>query len=107
MLANRLCDAITSMETEQDFLAAIANGKHRRGAGSRLKKIVARREKAQFGRLCCYCCGLAVTVGGANIEHIKPQALGGTWAIGNLALSHPACNVKRGHEHTARALQAG
>ena len=95
------------METEQDFLKAIARGKHREGAGARLKKIIARREIAQFGRLCCYCCGRAVTIGGANIEHIKPQATGGTWEIGNLALSHPPCNVKRGHEHTARAPHAG
>ena len=95
------------METEHDFLSAIAKGRHRKGAASRLKKIIARRELEQFGRLCCYCCGHAVTTGNANIEHIKPQALGGTWAIENLALSHPPCNVKRGHEDTARATHAG
>lgn len=91
--------------TESDiaFLSAIAKGRHRRGAGSRLKKLITRREVGQFGRLHCYCCGLPLSQAEANIEHILPQALGGTWEFENLALSHVTCNAQRGSSNTQRA----
>ncbi len=90
------------MEAEQDFLTAIAKGKHRRGAGARLRKIIAKREHQQYGRLACFCCGRVITVNTSTIEHILPQSLGGTWGIDNLALSHSECNAKRNNTPTPR-----
>jgi 5-methylcytosine-specific restriction endonuclease McrA len=38
---------------------------------------------------------------GANIEHIFPRVLGGTDALENLALTHPACNGEKGRHWDA------
>lgn len=85
------------------FLKAAAAGKHRRGAGTRMRKLVAKQERAQFGVLACFCCGLPVTVAGSTLEHILAQATGGRTVLSNLALSHPKCNEQRGHSNSPRA----
>ena len=85
------------------FLKAVAKGKLRRGAGSRLRALIAEKELAEFGVLACFCCGLKVSKNTANIEHIHPVALGGRTVLENLALSHPKCNEQRGHSATPRA----
>jgi 5-methylcytosine-specific restriction endonuclease McrA len=93
-------------ESTEQFLAAISKGKHRKGAGGRLRKLVAERELEAFGGLYCYCCGSAVSRGSATIEHILPKSLGGRDVLDNMALSHETCNKARGNNYTPRAAIA-
>jgi len=83
------------MDKTQQFLKAVAQGKHRKNSGSRLRKLVAEQELAQQGRISCWCCGQPVTANTSTLEHIVPQSLGGKTVMSNLALSHAACNVAR------------
>ena len=85
------------------FLSAMAKGKHRKGAGNRLRKIIADRELALYGAVACFCCGKPLAAKSATIEHIHPQSLGGKNIVENLALSHAICNEKRGSSGTPRA----
>lgn len=93
-------------ETLEQFLAAIAKGKHRKGAGVRLRKLIAKQEREAFGGLYCYCCGHPVSLSESTIEHIQPKSLGGADVLGNFALSHEACNKDRGNNYTLRAAIA-
>lgn len=88
------------------FLNAVANGKHRKGAASRLRSIVAKRERELYGVLACFCCGGAISVSGSTLEHITPQSKGGRTVLENLALSHPLCNERRGDSGSPRAAIA-
>jgi 5-methylcytosine-specific restriction endonuclease McrA len=47
---------------------------------------------------CCWC-GLPVNLGGASIEHIIPQSMGGKNTLSNLAVSHVKCNKDRGSNY--------
>jgi 5-methylcytosine-specific restriction endonuclease McrA len=91
------------MHKESAFLVAMAKGKHRKGAGTRLRKIIADRELVLYGAVACFCCGKPLAAKSATIEHIHPQSLGGKNTIENLALSHAICNEKRGSSGTPRA----
>ena len=93
-------------ETAAQFLAAVAKGKHRKGLGNRLRKLIAEREREAFGGLYCYCCGMAVSLTSSTVEHILPRSLGGKDVMENFALSHEACNKERGNNYTARAAIA-
>ncbi len=47
---------------------------------------------------------------GVNVEHIRPRGAGGGSDIGNLALTHPACNAEKGRhwdQRRARRRAAG
>lgn len=91
-------------ETISQFLNAVSLGKHRRGAGPRLKKIIAARELDLYGVVACYCCGSVISVNTATIEHIVQVSKGGRTVIDNLALSHKKCNEARGNMPTHRKL---
>jgi 5-methylcytosine-specific restriction endonuclease McrA len=84
------------------FLTAMAKGRHRKGSGNRLRKLIASKEISEFGVLACFCCGGPASIKKTNIEHIVPEALGGKLVLTNLALSHPACNTLRGSSGTPR-----
>lgn len=84
------------------FLQAMANGKHRRGSGERLRAIVYKNELAQFGAVRCYCCGGQLSKNESTLEHISPQSLGGKTELTNLALSHAACNEIRANSGSPR-----
>lgn len=86
------------------FLAAVGKGKHRRNASARLRSMVAKQERAQFGVLACFCCGAPMPLRGSTLEHILCQADGGKTVLPNLALSHPPCNTKRGHSNSPRVV---
>lgn len=48
----------------------------------------------------CWWCGEPFTVDdGATFEHIEPVSLGGTWAFGNLRLTHESCNKMRSNHY--------
>jgi 5-methylcytosine-specific restriction endonuclease McrA len=93
---------MTFNQKETAFLSAMAKGKHRKGAGNRLRKIIADRELALYGAVACFCCGKPLGVKSATIEHIYPQSLGGKTIVENLALSHAICNEARGSSGTPR-----
>lgn len=85
------------------FLTAMARGKHRKGAGPRLRKLVAEQEREQFGALACFCCARSVAVSSSTLEHIVAQSAGGKTVLANLALSHGPCNEQRGNSGSPRA----
>jgi 5-methylcytosine-specific restriction endonuclease McrA len=91
------------MLKETAFLVAMAKGKHRKGSGVRLRKIIAKKELDLYGCVSCFCCGKPLSLKTSTIEHIYPQSLGGKNTIENLALSHAICNEKRGSSGTPRA----
>lgn len=86
-----------------DFLTAMSKGKHRKGGVARLRSMVAKQEKEQFGGVYCYCCGFSVSANSGTLEHIKPVSLGGKTVLDNLALSHKLCNEIRGNSWTPRS----
>ena len=94
------------MGGEEKFLKAVAAGKHRKGSGARLKKIVACRERETYGGIFCFCCGHPVSVASSTLEHITPVSLGGRTVLDNLALSHSNCNEQRGNSGLQRAAIA-
>ena len=96
-------DQASQPETDEEFLRAMARGKHRKNAGPRLRRLIAAGEMKTYGALHCYCCGLPVSLRKSTAEHIKPQALGGLTVLENLALSHEPCNKARGCIPTPRA----
>lgn len=89
--------------TQTAFLSAVAKGKHRKGAASRLRSLVAKQERELYGALACFCCGEAISVSGSTLEHITPQSKGGRTVLENLALSHSLCNERRGDSGSPRA----
>lgn len=95
---------IAAQHTPNAFLTAVAKGKHRKGAASRLRSIVAKRERELYGGIACFCCGEPVSVSGSTLEHITPQSKGGRTVLENLALSHSLCNERRGNSGTPRAI---
>ena len=44
---------------------------------------------------------------GANVEHIVPQTAGGSSALPNLGLTHPACNSEKGRRWDNRRARHG
>lgn len=51
---------------------------------------------AERDGLVCGFCGGALTLAGADVDHIVPRALGGTNDFDNLRLAHPYCNRSMG-----------
>jgi hypothetical protein len=94
----------THTPADVEFLAAVGKGRHRRGASARLRAMVAKQERAQFGVLACFCCGVPITLRGSTLEHIRCQADGGKTVLPNLALSHPLCNTRRGSSNSPRVV---
>ncbi len=47
------------------------------------------------GKVPCWVCGEHVLLEDSTLEHIKPQAEGGSSHVANLAISHAACNHAR------------
>lgn len=93
---------IVPKESTIDFLKAIAKGKHRKGAGKRIKKLIAEKELSTYGHILCFCCGSNISINTATIEHIIPVSKGGGMVIDNLALSHRKCNEIRGDSGSPR-----
>ena len=58
------------------------------------------------GQVPCWVCGTHVALDDATLEHIQPQAEGGSSHQENLAISHAACNPRR-HAQPAGAPPGG
>ena len=58
------------------------------------------------GQVPCWVCGTHVALADATLEHIQPQAAGGSSHQENLAISHAACNHGR-HAREAVAPPMG
>ena len=58
------------------------------------------------GHVPCWVCGTHVALDDATLEHIQPQAEGGSSHQENLAISHAACNHRR-HAQPAGAPPGG
>jgi len=56
------------------------------------------KRKAHRGRVPCFVCGKHVQRQDATLEHIVPQAQGGTDDMHNLDISHRACNQEKGDQ---------
>lgn len=65
---------------------------------AKLREAIYQRELQRFGRVPCYVCQQHVPRAQASLEHILPRSLGGTNARRNLAISHRACNSRRGNK---------
>ncbi|WP_414488391.1 HNH endonuclease [Stenotrophomonas maltophilia] len=53
--------------------------------------------KRNSGSCPCFVCGRHVKAQHATLEHILPVSKGGTDDMSNLAISHNACNARRGN----------
>ncbi len=63
-------------------------------------KMICRRNDGQCP---CYVCGRHVKERHATLEHIVPISKGGTDDMGNLSISHNACNARRGNSEMGSA----
>ena len=63
-----------------------------------------RREAAKRARLArslsnkCPLCGLPLSYGPVNVDHIRPLAAGGSNRPRNKQLAHESCNSSKGHK---------
>lgn len=85
------------------FLKAVEKGRYRRGAGSRLRKLIANKEQVETGVVACFCCGMPIAWRRATIEHITAKSCNGKDTLENFALSHSKCNELRGNTNSPRA----
>jgi 5-methylcytosine-specific restriction endonuclease McrA len=67
---------------------------HFRAESRRTLYEVLRVEHA--GKVPCFCCGKHVPPLDATLEHVIPLSRGGRDVLGNYAISHSACNQRRG-----------
>jgi len=61
----------------------------------RKKRVLLER----YGNRCWWCGELFTDDDPPTIEHVVPQAQGGTWRIKNLRLTHSHCNQSRGNNY--------
>lgn len=84
--------------------ASFANGQAWTPAGeNREQRMGTSKKRAIVKRLlerdgpCCFYCPHPLSEEDRTVEHLVPIAHGGTNRIGNMALSHAACNLEAGH----------
>ena len=44
----------------------------------------------------CAICGLEIVRSNRSVDHVVPKSRGGKNRVGNLVMSHPACNARKG-----------
>lgn len=67
-----------------------------------------RQLRDQFGDCCAYCHSASALMAiSLEIEHIKPQSVGGLTKLDNLCLACPSCNRHKGSRQTVIDPESG
>lgn len=69
-----------------------------RSAGRFLKRLLIRQHSSDGTSITCFYCGVTIAASQSHLEHKRPVSRGGDNRRGNIALSCPSCNLKKGRK---------
>ena len=78
-----------------------------RSAARFLKSLLVKEAADPAMQISCYYCGISIHASASHLEHKRPVSRGGGNTRGNLVLSCPKCNLKKGrktHEEFLKLL---